>query len=133
MKALALAVLGIITATAASAQSMPECSGTFQIIRTDTINPGKLDEFKQAIRDHQAWYAAHGMKDKILLGQLVNMQGPNGTATYAVDTALTIHTDIDPNAADPVHDAAYGAFVAKYKDSSIIKSTAMVCVSAISK
>jgi hypothetical protein len=133
MRVLALAALGVVAASAASAQSMPACSGTFQIIRTDAITPGKLDEFKEAVRGNQAWYKAHGMKDRVLLGQVVNMQGPNGSAAYAVDSALTIHTDIDPNADDPQHDAAYGAFVAKYKDSSTIKSTTMVCVSDISK
>ncbi|HTW34022.1 MAG TPA: hypothetical protein VMD53_05330 [Rhizomicrobium sp.] len=133
MRVLALAALGIVAASAASAQSMPACSGTFEIIRTDTINPGKLDEFKEAVRDNQAWYTAHGMKDRVLLGQVLNMEGPNGSAAYATDSAMTIHADIDPDAADVPHDAAYSAFVAKYKDSSTIKSTTMVCVSDISK
>jgi len=133
MKVLALTLLGVIAATAASAQALPPCDGTFEIVRTDTINPGKLDEFKQAVRDNQAWYKAHGMKDRVLLGQVVTMQGPNGSAAYMADAALTIHTDIDPNAPDVAHDAAYGAFVAKYKDSSVIKSTTMVCVSDIAK
>jgi hypothetical protein len=133
MKYPVLALLGVVAASAASAQALLPCSGGYEIIRTDTINPGKFDEFKDAVRGNQAWYTAHGMKDKVLLGQVVNMQGPNGSATFATDTALTVHTGIDPNADDPAHDAAYGAFVAKYKDSSTIKSTAMVCVSDISK
>ena len=133
MKSFAMALLGVLAAGAASAQALPQCSGKFEIVRTDTINPGKLDEFKEAVRDNQAWYRAHGMKDRVLLGQVVNMQGPNGSAAYQADTAMTIHTDIDPAAADVAHDAAYGAFVAKYKDSSIIKSTTMVCVSDIAK
>ena len=133
MRVLAIAVLGVVAASAASAQSMPACSGSFEIIRTDAINPGKMDEFKEAVRDNQAWYKAHGMKDRVLLGQVLNMQGPNGSAAYASDAALTVHTGIDPNADDPAHDAAYGAFVAKYKDSSTIKSMTMACVSDVAK
>ena len=133
MKSFAFALVGIVAASAASAQAVLPCGGGYELIRVDTINPGKLDEFKEAVRGNQAWYTAHGMKDKVLLGQVVNMQGPNGSAAFATDTAMTVHTGIDPNADEPAHDAAYGAFVAKYKDSSIIKSTMMVCVSDISK
>jgi hypothetical protein len=131
MKVLALVLVGAVAASAASAQSLPPCSGKYELVRTDTIKPGKLDEFKEAVRDNQAWYKAHGMKDRVLLGQVVNMQG--GSAAFADDTALTIHTDIDPNGPDPAHDAAYGAFVAKYKDSSTITNTMMLCVSDIAK
>jgi hypothetical protein len=133
MRILALAALGLVATSAASAQAVLPCTGGYELIRTDTINPGKFDEFKEAVRGNQAWYTAHGMKDKVLLGQVVNMQGPNGSAAFSTDTAMTVHTGIDPNADDPAHDAAYGAFVAKYKDSSTIKSTTMVCVSDISK
>ena len=133
MRVFAFALLGTVAAGAASAQAFPPCDGKFEIVRTDTINPGKLEEFKQAVRDNQAWYKAHGMKDRVLLGQVVNMQGQNGSAAYATDTALTIHTDIDPNGPSPEHDAAYGAYVAKYKDSTVLKSTTMLCVSDIAK
>jgi hypothetical protein len=133
MKRIALAFVGIVAAGTASAQAFPPCDGKFELVRTDTINPGKLEEFKEAVRENQAWYKAHGLKDRVLLGQVVNMQGPNGSAAYAADTALTIHTDMDPDGPDPAHDAAYGAFVAKYRDSSVIKSTMMLCVSDIAK
>src|SRR5215469_12552687 len=71
MKSFAFAVLGVVVATAASAQSMPECKGQFEVIRMDQIKPGKMDEFRKAVSDHQAWYKAHGATDKILLGQII--------------------------------------------------------------
>lgn len=133
MKSFAFALFGVLAAGAASGQALPQCNGKFELVRTDTIKPDKLEEFKQAVRDNQAWYKAHGMKDRVLLGQVVNMHGPNGSAAYQSDTALTVHTDMDPDGPDPEHDAAYSAFVAKYKDSSTITSTQMLCVSDIAK
>ncbi|HUO93557.1 MAG TPA: hypothetical protein VMU22_11570 [Rhizomicrobium sp.] len=124
MKAFAVAVLGLVAATAASAQSIPGCKGSFEVIRMDSIKPGKMDAFKKAVADHQAWYRAHGANDRIILGRIVT---PGAAPAYAEDQAMTIHVET-PNAKEPEHDAGWTAFVAEYKDSSTITSQTMACL-----
>ncbi len=128
MKVIALAALGLVAASAASAQSMPECKGRFEVIRMDQIKPGKMEAFKKAVTDHQAWYRAHGTADKIIFARVI-AQGD--APAYAADQAMTIHieTPKTPGAVDEgEHDAAWGAFVSEYKDSSTVTSTTIVCV-----
>jgi hypothetical protein len=125
-----LAILGVVAATAASAQSLPECKGHFEVIRADDIKPGKMDEFRKAVADHQAWYAAHGLKDRILLAQIIN-QTDTGTPAFATDKVLTIHTETPGTPAaveEGQKDAAWSAYVNEYKDSSTITSTTIACV-----
>ena len=124
MKCLALAVLSAATATAASAQSMPECKGQFEVIRMDAIKPGKMDEFRKAVSDHQAWYRAHGGTDKIILGRIITK---SPTPAYATDQAITVHIE-NPAVQEPGKDAAWNAFVAEYSDSSTITSTTIACL-----
>ena len=126
MKVFTLALLVTAVATAASAQSMPACKGHFEIIRTDAIKPGKLDEFKKAVADHQAWYKAHGLSDRILLAQIIK-EDISGTLAFAQDQAITVHV-LGPMAATPPPDDAWNAFLAEYKDSSSITNTTNVCV-----
>jgi hypothetical protein len=124
MKVIAFAVLGGVVATAASAQSMPECKGQFEVIRMDSIKPGKMEEFKKAVADHQAWYKARGASDKIILGRII-IKG--AAPAYAPDQAITIHVET-PGSEEGAHDAAWSAFVAEYNDSSTITSTTIACL-----
>ena len=128
MKFFALALSATVAAGAAPAQSMPECKGHFEVIRMDTIKPGKMDEFRKAVRDHQAWYKAHGTDDKIVLARII-AQGE--APAYAADQVMTIHVETPktPGAVDESeHDAAWNAIVAEYKDSSTVTSTTIACV-----
>jgi hypothetical protein len=126
MKVFTLALLVTVAATAASAQSLPECKGHFEVIRADAIKPGKMDEFRKAVADHQAWYKAHGLSDRILLAQIIK-EDISGTRAYAQDQAITVHV-VGPMAATPPPDDAWNAFLAEYKDSSSITNTTNVCV-----
>jgi hypothetical protein len=129
MKAFAIATLGVLASTAASAQSAPECKGQFEVIRMDTIKPGKMDEFRKASADHQAWYKAHGATDKIIVGRII---ATGATPAYAEDQAMSIHIE-KPGAEEFPHDAAFDAFVAEYRDSSTVTSTMKVCLEDAAK
>jgi hypothetical protein len=132
MKLTALLSVGMaLGASSAFAQgpTPPPCSGHYEIIRSDTIKPGKLDEFLKAVHDHQAWYAAHGFQDHILVGRILAPGGgPDG---FSETIALTIHTDIASIQAPRDRDAAWDAYVAEYNDSSDVTNQAIVCVASV--
>ena len=124
MNGFVIAALGVLAVTAVSAQSMPECKGQFEVIRMDQIKPGKMDAFRKAVADHQAWYKSHGAKDKIIFARIIT---PGAAPAYAPDQAMSVHIETEAGG-DLPHDAAWGAFVAEYKDSSTVTSTTIACV-----
>lgn len=128
-KTFALAFLALTASATAAAAQTPACDGHFELIRTDTIKPGKMDLFKKAVADHQAWYTAHKLPDHILLGQILQ---PKGAATpFSETTAITIHTDAaGPGAPPHEGDAAWDQYVAEYKASSDVVSSITVCVTS---
>jgi hypothetical protein len=117
-----------VSASSAFAQDSapPACSGNYEIIRTDTIKPGKLDEFLKAVHDHQAWYTAHGFKDRVLVGRIWSPD--HGADGFSGATAMTIHTDMTSTQMPRDRDAGWDAYVAEYRDSSDVAATAIVCV-----
>lgn len=123
---LALSVGMAVSASSAFAQDsrLPACSGRYEMVRTDAIKPGKLGEFLQAVHDHQAWYTAHGFKDRILVGRILSPD--HGADGFSQSIALTIHTDA--TSAQTPHDASWDAYVAEYRDSSDVMSGVVVCV-----
>jgi hypothetical protein len=123
---LALTTLAACAAVSgALAQTPPPCTGHYEVIRTDTIKPGKMDLFKKAVQDHQAWYKAHGLSDRIFLGEVLT---PG--VGFSPTTAMTVHTDMKAAGAPPhaPDDAAWNAYVAEYKASSDVVSTSVVCL-----
>ncbi len=122
---LALVALTAAGATSALAQTPPPCAGHYEVIRTDTVKPGKMDLFKKAIKDHQAWYAAHGLPDRIFLGEVLT---PG--VGFSPTTAMTVHTDMKASSAPPhaKDDLAWNAYVAEYQASSDVVSTSVVCL-----
>lgn len=125
-------ILAVAAGSPALAAPLPYCAGYYAIIRTSTVKPGKLDDFRRAVHDNQAWYIAHGLKDTILFG-LVADRDANGepTGTYAPNMVMTVHTNRAPT--QPVHapdDAQWSAFVAEYEASSDLVSASAVCMTA---
>lgn len=129
LAAVALSGLAALAApvAAATAPPPPRCDGSYELIRSSTVKPGRINLFLKAVRDHQAWYAAHGMKDRILVGRVL---GPDADASgFSPTVALTIHTDLAELQA-PAHaadDAAWNAYIAEYRDSSDLIDTKVVC------
>jgi hypothetical protein len=124
-------VAGVVVAstTCVSAQTLPDCGGKYEIIRVNSLKPGKLDAFRKAVHDHQAWYAAHGYKDRVLLGRVFSQEG--GVPMFSDAIALTIHTDtLDPTGPAPhaADDAAWNAYVEEYRDASTVVNTITACV-----
>ena len=119
-----------LAAGAAAAQQMPPCAGHYEVVRTDTVKPGKMELFKKAIADHQAWYVAHKMPDRIMLGQVLLPKGAAG-GPFSDSSVMTIHTDAaGPSAPPHANDKAWDAYVAEYNASSDVVSTTIVCVSS---
>ena len=123
----------LFTATAATAQSgapmVTACpAGThYSAIRHSMIKPGKLPVFEQAVADHNAWYTQHKDTTTTTLARAVAPMQNSIVANEAV--TITVYYE-KPQAA---HDAAYGAFTAKYKDSSTLKDEMRVCLPAMAK
>jgi hypothetical protein len=124
----AFATAALITAILATPvlAAPPACPGRYEYVRTDTIKPGKMDLFLKAVHDHQAWYAAHGLPDHILLGRVIDPK----TGMVSDTTALTIHTDdkSEGGATHAANDAAWNAYVKAYQDSSTVTNAALICV-----
>jgi hypothetical protein len=125
--ALSLGMAAAASSAFAQDRTPPACSGRYEIVRTDAIRSGKLDEFLKAVHDHQAWYSAHGFKDQVLVGRIVSPDhGPDG---FSRSVALTIHTDVTATHMPPHEpDAGWDAYVAEYTDSSDVMASALVCV-----
>jgi ABC-type nitrate/sulfonate/bicarbonate transport system substrate-binding protein len=131
----ALALSLTFAAAAASpalAARLPDCPGDYAVIRTSTVKPGKLDEFLKAVRDNQAWYASHGLPDRILFGHLADRDAQGvPTGAFSPNLVTTIHTSRPPTPpAVAADDAQWQAFVAEYEDSSDLASVAAVCLTA---
>ncbi len=122
------AAIGLTLWGSAAAAEPPACRGAYEIVRTSTIKPGKMQIFLKAVHDHQAWYLSHGLKDHILLGRVLARDAD--ASGFSASTAMTVHTDLSQMAppAQSANDAAWNAYVAEYRDSSDLVSTVIVCL-----
>jgi hypothetical protein len=115
---------------AAAAQQAPTesaCTGTINVIHVNEIKPGMLDEFLIAVAKQQAWYKNAGTPDQIQVMSVMTRDPATRAFYISNQEAITAH--IEPAIRkEPVHDAAYDAFVAMYNESSTVKSTYVTCV-----
>lgn len=96
----------------------------YATIRHSMVQPGKWAEFGQAVADHSAWYAAHKDSTTTKIARIIT-RGSNGAILSDSEAAtITIYSDKP----QPEHDAAYAAFLAKYKVSSTIKDEMRLCL-----
>ena len=116
---LAAALLGGTAAQAA-------CNGDLVAVRVSKLKPGgSMAGLLDAAKDNGAWYGAHGLKADRFATAPVYEQA-DGEPKPSVTRLMTFHvygTDTKPK-----HDAAWNAFVAKYKANSTIESENRVCV-----
>lgn len=122
---LAVAVLMILPAARAQ-NTLPACDGDYATVRISTIKPGKLDIFMQAVAEHKAWYRSHGVKDNVIAPARIIERQEGGPGKYSDTEVMTFH--IHPPTGRTERDAAYDAFVQKYRDSSDLKSEYRVCL-----
>jgi hypothetical protein len=98
-------------------------------IRVSDIKPGTMDTFLSAIKAHQAWYKSHGYPDDVIVyGKLIVRDPSSNAMVFSDSEVLTYHFFGPMTQAQPVHDAAWDAYVKLYSDSSTIKETYLTCV-----
>ncbi len=131
--------IALITLLAAQAFALPALAqsptrgcpaGTvFSIVRMSTIKPeGSMAGFEEAAKDHVKWYRDHGYKDNQISSSPVLETSDNGkTWTVSKTKVFAIHKN-DPGVQAKEQDAAWNAYVAKYRANSDIASTTVVCL-----
>lgn len=85
---------------------------------------GKPAGFLDAVKDHKAWYVGHAMKgDSFVTGPALTPE--KGGMKPSAREYVTVHVYGDK---EPKHDAAWDAFVGKYKASATIVSETRFCL-----
>ena len=80
--------------------------------------------FLDAVKDHKAWYASHGMQDDSFVTAPVFVPTKGGIKPSA-SAYVTFHVY---GAKEPKHDAAWDAYVGKYKANATIASETRFCL-----
>lgn len=80
--------------------------------------------FLDAVKDHKAWYASHGMTDDAFVTAPVLVPAKGGMKPSASEY-VTLHVY---GAKEPKHDAAWDAYVAKYKANATIAGETRFCL-----
>ncbi|GGE93876.1 hypothetical protein [Sphingomonas prati] len=110
------------------------CAGHYATIRYSEIKPGMMSVFQQAVRDHNAFWAAHRVPTWVKAVQVIEWDPATGQPRYSDKAMLTITSYADPEAQSRApHDASYEKFVGKYQQSSTVRSTERVCLPDLSR
>ena len=80
--------------------------------------------FLDAVKDHKAWYASHGMSDDSFVTAPVLVPEKGGMKPSASEY-VTFHVY---GAKEPKKDAGWDAYVAKYKANATIESETRFCL-----
>jgi len=126
----AAAAAAIVAPNRAVAQPKPARTcpqGELTRIRLSKIKPGgSMAGFREAVAAHTRWYKAHGYRiEQRIAPVVVFASGKAGTSAQEVMTFAT--SDDVPR---DKHDAAWNAFVAKYRANSDIERETIVCLPA---
>lgn len=125
MKLLLAAALLAFTASGSRTAAGP-CGADQQV----TMHVSKLSAsgtpagFLDAVKDHKAWYASHGFKNDSFVTAPVLVPEKGGMKPSASEY-VTFHVYGDNQ---PKHDAAWDAYVAKYKANATIASDTRFCL-----
>ncbi len=121
-----VALLLGLAAPAFAAPGAPACDGQLVGMRVSKLKPGgSMAGFADAVRDNGKWYASHGFKnDRVSTVPVYELA--DGTYKPSVTKAMSIHVYGGSEAPKP--DAAWEAFVAKYKANSTIESEVKLCL-----
>jgi hypothetical protein len=98
----------------------PTCNGHPAVVRLSKLSPtGTLAGLQKAVSDHQAWYANHGAKTKVIFA-------PVSASNSGEFISITI--DAQAGADRPPADEAWDAFVKEYDDNTVIEWTGLTCL-----
>ena len=109
-------------AHAQKAAGIPDCDGSYNIIRVSEINDGMMPKFLEAVAAQKAWYKKAGEPDTFSTMRIIDTK----TGTYSTTEVLTSHISL--SGARPPHDAAFDAFVSLFRASSTIKTEYFTCM-----
>ena len=130
----ALAGLAVVLLAAgpASAQKSPAdlcAGGEIAIVRLSTLTKGgSRARYDKAVNNQLAWYRAHGFKTNRLVTAPVIAQDAN-TKEWTVSHTEILSLHIDPPPIDAVKaDEAFKAFVAEFRQNSVVTSERTICL-----
>jgi len=105
------------------------CKGRLETIRISKIKEGgTLAGFLEAVADHNAWYRSHGVDSNLqVVAREIKRDPKTNSFSIAEDEVVTIHINPPPRDENK-RDAAWDAFVKKYRDNSDVVTARMICV-----
>ena len=114
-------------AAAAPALAAGPCGADAMVtMRVSVLTPkGTPAGFMDAVRDHKAWYAGHGFRDDVFATGPA-LVGEGNALERSSRKFVTFHTY--GSEANPKHDSAWDAYVAKYKANATIESEQRFCL-----
>jgi hypothetical protein len=125
MKLLLTAMVLASVTTAANAAGTACGADAMVTMRVSKLGAaGTPAGFLDAVKDHKAWYASHGFKDDSFVTAPVLVPAKGGMKPSASEY-VTFHVYGDK---EPKHDAAWDAYVAKYKANATIDSETRFCL-----
>jgi hypothetical protein len=124
-------LVALAVAQPAAAQLATACPAgqTTAVVRMSTIKPtGSMAGFSEAARDHLKWYRDHGYTaNQITSYPVLETKDQGKTWAVSQTQVLSIHKN-DPGVPRDKRDAAWDAYVAKYRANSDITTETYVCM-----
>ena len=124
MKLIYAVAAAMFAATGASAEGVCGADTMVTMRVSKLIAAGTPAGFLDAVKDHKAWYASHGMKDDVFVTAPVLVPEKGGLKPSA-SSYVTFHVY---GTKEPKHDAAWDAYVAKYKANTTVDSETRFCL-----
>jgi hypothetical protein len=121
--------LALATPVAAAPAKTCPAGQELVVLRISTLKPtGSRAGFEEAARDHLKWYRDHGFKDnQQMVLDVFDFDQKTGATTVSKTKVMTIHYNMpDPKLIK--RDAAWNAYVAKYRANSDIGTEELVCL-----
>lgn len=120
---IAMVAAALAASTSAFAQGAPACDGTSVTFRVSRLTAnGTMAGLADAVKAQRAWYAGHGYKtDGFMLGTVLEGGRPSAREFVTLHTRTGVAPAVK-------RDAAWDAFVAKYKANSTIASETRFCL-----
>jgi len=122
---IALIVAALAASPALAAEPCP--GGQPAVVRVSKILPkGSMAGFREAARDHAAWYRGHGIAVTQFVAPVLVYDAKAKAQVVSTTEAMTVRIG-DGDGTAIKRDAGWAAFVAKYQANSRVISETRVC------